>query len=183
MAKNNKNGPRPKYKKNKKQRSALDCAVQNQSAATNIAAAKPAESAGQLAEQKRAQYALQAVEHGIQASQNEAEYKHSELKAYIRRLPGMIQMNGFGQALAFFYAKRQSSKAYGAVYQIVENWLCKEGQVYADTSGSEHRLLTAITSQDQNSYRQAQAETQALMLWVKKFAEALILKEPETHND
>jgi CRISPR-associated protein Cmr5 len=139
---------------------------------------------GQLIEQQRAQYALKAVNQAIHHSEDEHAYKHTELKAYIRRFPGMVQMNGFGQAVAFYYSKRATSKAYGAVYTIVEEWLCGPDQVYSSyLHDGPHPLLTAITSEDQNSYRAAQAETQALMLWIKKFADALILNPDQANTD
>jgi CRISPR-associated protein Cmr5 len=140
--------------------------------------------ARQLIEQKRAQYALLAINDAILQSKDGTAYQLTELKAYIRRFPGMVQMNGFGQAVAFYYSKRNSSQAYGAVYQLVEKWLCSSGQIYSTQQyNGPHALLTAITSKDQNSYRAAQAETQALMLWVKKFADALILSPAEINTD
>lgn len=149
---------------------------------------------GQLAEQKRAQYALKTLKEALANSSDESDFRHSELKAYVRRLPSMIQINGFGQAMAFYYAKSSMSgktrnnadndkkaadNAYGVVYRLVENWLCQGDQVYAETPSGMHPLLTAITENDQQRYRAAQAETHALMRWVKKFAEALIVKNDE----
>ena len=179
MAKSKKRGqqpsaPRPKCQKNKPTQNIV--VSSHVKAPTVSTESRERPSAGQLAEQSRANYALAALEKAIENSDGERVYKHSELKSYIRRLPGMIQINGFGQAVAFYYSKRESSKAYGAVYKIIENWLCRDGQIYANAASGEHRLLKAITSNDQLVYRRAQAETQALMRWLKTFAEALIIK-------
>lgn len=138
----------------------------------------------QMIEQARAAHALA----WIQASQANSDIAPSELKSYTRRLPGMIQVNGFGQAMAFYYSKRHKSSAYQAVYQLVESWLCgphahqqtTSTPIYAAHTASQPALLTAITSEDQQCYRLAQAETQALLLWAKKFVEALVKDEDGT---
>ncbi|EKO3893599.1 type III-B CRISPR module-associated protein Cmr5 [Vibrio metschnikovii] len=135
--------------------------------------------APQLLEQKRAEFALNQIKAALELPED-GKYKHSQVKSFCRRFPGMVQSNGFGQAVAFFYSKRNDYPAYGTIYTLVEKWLCRDGQVYgAFNDAAEPKLLTAITQSDQNAYRQASAETQALMIWVKKFAEGLILKEEE----
>lgn len=132
----------------------------------------------QLIEQARAGYALQWLEH----AKNLPDIKQSELKSYVRRLPAMIQMNGFGQAMAFYYSRKAKNAAYKHIYQMVSDWLCSNA-VHQQQSSSPvydkapQGLMAAITSHDQLLYRQAQAETQALMRWVKKFTEALIIEE------
>ena len=135
-------------------------------------------SANQLMEQRRACYALKAIRQALA----EPGVEPKELKSYVRRLPGMIQTNGFGQALAFYYSKRAKYRAYGTVYQMIEDWLCQDGQVYAHAEG-QARLLRAITEHDQARYRQAQAETMALMLWIKKFAEAFIVVDESNSEE
>lgn len=131
----------------------------------------------QLIEQARAVYALKWLE----SAKKQNGIKQPELKSYVRRLPGMIQMNGFGQAMAFYYS-RQKNEAYRQIYELVSNWLCSSvphhqqssAPVYSD---AKEGLMVAITSNDQQHYRQAQAETLALLRWVKKFTEALIIEE------
>lgn len=140
----------------------------------------------QLVEQARAAYALG----WIQQAQTHNDIKTSELKSFTRRLPGMIQMNGFGQAMAFYYAKREKSAAYREVYALVENWLCGPHDhqqttgfpLYAAHADSQPALLKAITLEDQYHYRYAQAETQALLRWAKKFAEALLAEDESVHD-
>ncbi|AVI62973.1 type III-B CRISPR module-associated protein Cmr5 [Halomonas sp. GFAJ-1] len=131
----------------------------------------------QLMTQQRANFALQAVQDAIANPSIESK----EFKSQVRRLPGMLQVNGFGQAIAFYYAKGKSGKlpACGEVYALLERWLCEKSphSPYRGVGAAEPRLLTAITSADQQAYRQAQAETQALLQWVKRFCEGLIVKE------
>lgn len=142
-----------------------------------------------LIEQRRASFALARLEQALDKPEA-GKYRHSQLKSFLRRLPAMIQMNGFGQALAFYYAKRTTYEAYGVVYKLLEDWLCAEGQVYADAAGEvaaglmpeQPHLLYVVTSHSQQEYRLAEAEAQALLGWAKKFAEALVLK-PETQEE
>lgn len=129
-----------------------------------------------LIEQQRAEFALRAVEQALQRPESE-RYQHKELRSYARTLPAMIQSNGFGQTMAFFYAKREKFESYGLLYKMVEDWLYQPGNVYANGPQDAPRLLRAITTHDQMHYRRAQAETMALMIWVKKFAEAFIVAD------
>lgn len=165
-----------KYKKNKVEKPTVTVvtkdSVRPASARSSVTLEGPL-----LLEQQRAQYALAQIQAAVLRPQ-EGKYKHSQIKSFTRRFPGMVQANGFGQAAAFFYSKRNDYPAYGVIYELVEGWLCQEGQVYADFAQHESpKLLKAITQSDQYAYRQATAETQALMIWVKKFAQGLILSD------
>lgn len=164
------------YKKNKAEKSAVKVVVKEHAKAAPSRTTAPTQGP-LLLEQQRAQYALAQIQAAVLRPQ-EGKYKHSQVKSFTRRFPGMVQANGFGQAAAFFYSKRNDYPAYGVIYELVEGWLCQEGQVYADFAQHESpKLLKAITQSDQYAYRQATAETQALMIWVKKFAQGLILSE------
>ncbi|MBE0508531.1 MAG: type III-B CRISPR module-associated protein Cmr5 [Marinospirillum sp.] len=136
-----------------------------------------------LIEQQRAAFALKRITEAVN-KQEGGRYKHSQVKSFSRRFPSMVQANGFGQAAAFFYSKRNDHEAYGVIYQLVEDWLTDEGQVYAAAKEAPApKLLYAITQGDQQAYRLATAETQALMIWVKKFAQGLIQAEEDSGND
>ena len=149
----------------------------NASKAVGQTSEKKDENSAKLMAQQRADFALKAVQAAIANPSIESK----EFKSQVRRLPGMLQVNGFGQAMAFYYAKGKSGNlpACGEVYALLERWLCEESphSPYRGVDASEPRLLTAITSADQQAYRQAQAETQALLQWVKRFCEGLIVKE------
>ena len=160
-----------KYKKKQQQPSAVSSVVAN--------VQKPVMPAPQMLEQQRAEFVLNKIKVATERPE-EGKYKHSQVKSFCRRFPSVVQANGFGQTVAFFYAKRNDYPAYGVIYQLVEDWLCQKGQVYAAFADAQSpKLLIAITQSDQNAYRHATAETQALMIWVKKFAEGLILKDEE----
>ncbi|MEZ5448797.1 MAG: type III-B CRISPR module-associated protein Cmr5 [Thiolinea sp.] len=56
------------------------------------------------------------------------------------------------------------------MYELLSTWLTRADQPYA---GKSH-LLQGITEENMHCYRLAQAEAQALMDWVKKFATAYL---------
>lgn len=113
----------------------------------------------QTMQQKRAQYALSRVESDKQHGANQKEYK-----SYASGLPAMIQMNGLGQAAAFY---RSQGGTYKQLYDLLSGWLSKPDQPYAGLD-----LLQGIIQCDMRSYLLAQAEALALLSWVKKFAKA-----------
>ncbi len=121
----------------------------------------------QTMQQKRAKYALEQVEQAIKGKINQKEFK-----AYAANLPAMIHINGLGQAAAFFKSKGDTHEA---LYTILSNWLCGNVE-YASTQPYSDcdNLLAGITTKDMHQYRVAQAEAQALMDWVKKFAKAFM---------
>lgn len=114
----------------------------------------------QTVQQERARFALEKVEKARSDSVNEKEFK-----AYASQLPAMIHMNGLGQAAAFF---RSKGGTHQKLYDILSEWLCQDGKPYSRNED----LLHGITREDMHHYRLAQAEAQALMDWVKKFAKA-----------
>lgn len=125
----------------------------------------------QTMQQKRAKYALEQVE---AAEQNKISRK--EYKSYASSLPAMIQVNGLGQAAAFYRSKgadnNEKGKAYMALYDLLSGWLSKTGQPYEGLD-----LLAGITKKNMHAYQLAQAEALALLNWVKKFAKAFMEEE------
>lgn len=121
----------------------------------------------QTIQQKRAAYALTAVTKAATDAK-----LHKEYKSYASGLPAMIHMNGLGQAAAFYKSKGDT---HGLLYDLLSKWLCGEGQPYHGCKD----LLDGITTKDMHAYRLAQAESQALMDWVKKFAKAFMTDDEE----
>jgi CRISPR-associated protein Cmr5 len=123
----------------------------------------------QTMQQRRAQYALQRVKKvADENKENKAFFK--EYKSYAAALPAMIHMNGLGQAAAFYRSKGDTHRE---LYDLLSGWLCQEGQSFAGKTD----LLDGITGSNMHTYRLAQAEAQALMDWVKKFAKAYMTEE------
>lgn len=120
-------------------------------------------------EQQRAAKAFESVK-SIKGKVFEEKYK-----ALASGAPADIQINGLGQTLAFWKAKANKPQLneHKALYQHVADWvkerLQKEGATLpANTDLLEWLMQTATTEQ----YRRATAETSALLLWLKRFAEA-----------
>lgn len=124
----------------------------------------------QTLQQQRAAHALQCVKAYADAHTNKKD--HSEYKSYASALPAMIHMNGLGQAAAFFKSK---GGTHQVLYTLLSDWLCAENKPFSGRGD----LLEGITRADMQTYRLAQAEAQALMDWVKKFAKAYLRKDKE----
>ncbi|WP_020559175.1 type III-B CRISPR module-associated protein Cmr5 [Thiofilum flexile] len=129
----------------------------------------------QTIQQQRAKYALEKVK---SAAFDNPRIGHKEFKSYASNLPAMIHMNGLGQAAAFFKSKGNSSPEHAELYMILSNWLCNrhdnEQTMPQQPYSNYPDLLEGITQADMHTYRLAQAEAQALMDWVKKFAKAFM---------
>jgi CRISPR-associated protein Cmr5 len=130
----------------------------------------------QTIQQHRARYALEWVE----AAQFCHRLDLEAFKARAAELPAMIQMNGLGQAAAF-YRMKGDKHAHRTLYDILSGWLCRKENEYTPEAGIYDQydgLIAGITTADQNAYRLAQAEALALMDWVKRFAKAFIADRP-----
>lgn len=113
------------------------------------------------AEQERAAFALQLV----QSVSGEAR---REFKPLAQSAPADIQANGLAQTLAFWKAKNKPhhQKLYGGVSQ----WVGRQMGL-----GERADVLEWITRQASSvEYRRATAHALAVLLWIKRFAEAEI---------
>jgi CRISPR-associated protein Cmr5 len=119
----------------------------------------------QLLEQKRARYAWDRVNEVKDGS------FRKEYKALARSAGADIQTNGLGQTLAFWKSKRDS-EAHSNLYDHVSNWVGKQLHESWDTADLLAKLTERETSIDQ--YRQATTEAAAVLVWLKRFAEAEI---------
>ena len=128
-------------------------------------------------EQQRANYALQEVKRVLLKLTDKDEQK--EFKSYVTSMPAMIQMNGLGQAVAFYRSKfkegGKGASAYKELYTIIEQWLCSAE--YPASVYDEYDLLQGITKNDMQQYRIAQSELQKLLVWMKKMVAAFIDSE------
>jgi CRISPR-associated protein Cmr5 len=112
-------------------------------------------------EQQRAAHALEKIQK-IQSGK--------KFTSIANGFPTMIHTNGLGQAIAFCMGKGE--KQYDEIVGMLASWLCDTGKPFAGTESNE--ILQTITKQDMQTYMLAQAEAMAYLLWVKKFAKALI---------
>lgn len=128
----------------------------------------------QSMEQQRAAFALLKVG-AVVADKDTAK----RFKAYANSLPAMIQSSGLGQSLAFAKAKGNGkgpeAGAWLAIYKSLDIWL-QQQHIWPDAE-EDSDVLALLVQGDQMQYRRAQAEAQALLVWLKQFARADIAEE------
>lgn len=120
----------------------------------------------QSKDQQRAKHALEAIEN------LKDKMEHSKVKSAVSGLPAMIHMNGLGHAFAFFLSDVKNFPEREKIVEIVFDWLKKDGEVLKNYTNIS--ALNAITQVDMTTYQIAQQEAQAYLLWLKKFARALL---------
>jgi CRISPR-associated protein Cmr5 len=118
----------------------------------------------QTLEQRRAAQAWNQTER-VDKSLSKKEYG-----SLVRGLPAMIQTDGLGQTLAFLKAKDKDE--HRAAYTNLKEWLAGE-------FGFTDDLLPWLINQPSDVYRRVTSETQAYLLWLKRFAEAKGWKNEE----
>ena len=135
-------------------------------------------------------------ERGREAWNNVREIKKLSSKeqqgyrSLARGLNAMIQINGLGQTLGFFYAKSRNDKGKPdpekAHYQLLDhltNWMRDKkhfSAVNADKMGSQYDgLLSWVLDKDTSSsdYRRATTECLAYGRWLGRFAEAELAED------
>ena len=125
----------------------------------------------QTIQQKRAAFSYERVR-AIVSGTTPDDKTPQRFKAYANSFPAKVQMNGLGQALAFARSKSGATaegKAWQHLYRLVSDWLARPEGCFVNQD-----VLEGIMSADMQVYCQAQAEVQALMVWVKQFASAEI---------
>jgi len=147
---------------------------------------QPRETLRQNIEQQRGQQAwLDVLEIRDQQRNEDLEKKY---RALARGLNAMIQINGLGQTLGFFYAKagkewreKHSKNEHYYLLKHLTNWMHGHfSETIADsTDNNFNGFLDWITSAASSTdYRRATTECLAFGNWLRRFAEAE-LKEPD----
>jgi len=134
-------------------------------------------------QQNRARYALAEIKRVLESNEmaqgreqdsdssgDRNKKMRAEYKSYAAAFPAMIHMNGLGQAAAFYKSK---GGTHARLYKLLSDWLCRDDQPFSGQTD----LINAMSESDMQTYRLAQAEAQALMDWVKKFAKAYLVDE------
>ena len=125
-------------------------------------------------EQRRANYAWQRID---EVKKKGFAKKYGQLA---RGAPADVQTNGLGQTLAFwrangFKAGKAQQNEHAQLLQDVSRWVMEERFHWSHEKG----LLGWITGDGATTdgYRQATVETLALLVWIKRFAEAELGEE------
>ena len=124
----------------------------------------------QSLDQRRAKHALDC----IKKRQKDGKKQQSDYLSYVKALPATILQNGLGQAMATLLAtaKGKEDDPHHRLYGDVQSWLCSDDEDAPFPNKGD--LLEAITRSDQQHYLKAQAEAQAYLIWLKKFAAAFL---------
>ena len=155
----------------------------------------------QTKEQERAKYAWKCVENVFEVAKQIGEKEEAELRSkgksaedarnrgeakrrafesdygsLARGLPALIQTNGLGQTLAYLMSKGKGdlSKPHQLLYLHISKWVTKELGW-----GENDNLLVKLTQESSANYRRATSEAMALLIWLRRFAEARLVKEEE----
>jgi len=110
----------------------------------------------------------------LQSEKGGEEWK-GKYGSVVRKLPSYILTNGLGQTLAFLKAKGKGEPGneHEVLYQHLEGWLRRQLGINGNLLDW---LVSKATSQQ---YRLATMEALALLQWLKRFAEAELLKGGE----
>lgn len=124
-------------------------------------------------EQGRATYALSCAKEGKNLKDLDKEYK-----AYVRKIPTLIQVNGLGATLAFVKSKSKEEKdkkgyVYKIIYKQIAEWLQYKGLLLSEKDHEED-LLEKVVELNSPTYRVVTGEVLALFKWLSRFAEGLI---------
>lgn len=121
-------------------------------------------------EQGRAAFAYICAEEGAQLKDKASEYK-----AYAKKIPMFIKVNGLGATMAFVWSKGHGNKAYKLLYNHIERWLLEDEKNIIEFE--EGKIAAKLTEVSSPVYRAVTIEVLAFLNWVKRFADALIEKE------
>lgn len=121
----------------------------------------------QLISQQRAAFALTKIECALR----ESPENQRQIRTVANSIPVQIQRTGLGQTLAFALSKqaKNDGKGWHFLYEILQEWLCHSQQIYAGNT-----LMASLCNGDMLQYQQAQAEALELLVWVRKFARAML---------
>ncbi|WP_201583278.1 type III-B CRISPR module-associated protein Cmr5 [Psychrobacter jeotgali] len=128
----------------------------------------------QSRDQLRAKHALEKIEL-FQNQKKPIILTDKDIKSAVSGLPAMIHMNGLGHAFAFYLSDIKNFPARAALVDAVFDWLKNHSGVFQSLEDLNSLTpLKAITHSDLQTYQIAQQEAQAYLLWLKKFARALL---------
>lgn len=122
-------------------------------------------------ENGRAAFAFQKVKDFVQGGN---EKRNKEYSSYIKKLPAMIQTNGLGQSLAFYYANKNN--VYGDIYRQIEEWIRKKqpGLLSKYTHQGNEEFVEIIINMNSGDYRIISNEVLAYLNWMRRFADGMI---------
>lgn len=128
-------------------------------------------------EEGRAAYAFTAVKKAV----NDSNIDNKELRSYIKKMPTMIQVNGLGQTLAFYYSKKDSNRRqnqYQVVYKMVAEWILKYKYPHLSENYTDD-LVECVINLDSKQYKLVTNEVMSLLNWLRRFVEGMTKENDE----
>ena len=90
-----------------------------------------------------------------------------DYKRFVKKMPMMIQTNGLGHTLAFYYSK---NGAHRQVYNDLKEW-CAHSM---DSISNDGELIEQIVNLDSEYYKWVTLEILAYLNWMRRFVEGMI---------
>ncbi len=137
------------------------------------------------ADRERAKYAFMCVK-----DLNDG-VKKSEYKSYVKSFPMMILQNGFGNAIAFAYSKSKDKKgehtSWAWVLWHLRCWLEGDTDSSNGLNSFDNKIKTFIENRilktDSSTYRKLEKEAVALLNWLRRFAEGMIVEKDNSGGE
>lgn len=136
-----------------------------------------------MLDQERAAAAWSAVQTVVT---REAKLQ-GEYRALARGFAAMIQINGFGPACAFLFAKSKSTEknrsatAHALLLAHLQSWLRQHFLSLREQQPLIDWLTAATTTSDE--YRRATIEVFAYLVWLSRFAEGALAAPEQEGSD
>ncbi|MCL6663373.1 type III-B CRISPR module-associated protein Cmr5 [Paenibacillus amylolyticus] len=121
----------------------------------------------------RASYAFQEVQKAV--NQLSSSEKIKLYSSYLKRLPSMIQVNGLGQSMAFYFSKGKENQ-YDLIYQSISNWIMNKPELQMERNKD---FLGELVSLNSEQYRRVTTEVHALLNWMRKFATGMCSEQEQ----
>ena len=114
------------------------------------------------------------IEEAQKKGADKARSFENDYGSQARGLPALIQVNGLGQTLAYLLSKgkNDSEKPHQKLYAHLAKWVKGEMKWNDDTE-----LMQKLTHCSSTHYRRATTEAMALLVWLRRFTEARLIKE------
>ena len=130
-------------------------------------------------ENGRAAFAFAKVKQAV----HDNNVDQDKLRSFIKKMPTMIQVNGLGQTLAFYYSKRNKEKEHKVVYDMMNEWLVVRNEVQLfEQAHQQIELVENIINLNSREYKIATAETLAILNWMRRFVEGMVETKGKNKN-
>lgn len=124
---------------------------------------------------ERAAYAFEKVKGFVNAEKDNTQIQ-KEYRSYLKKMPAMVQVNGLGETLAFYYAK---DGAYRVIYEQIAGWIRKSMRALINKDDENKEFIEILVSMNSPEYRLVTMEVLALLNWMHRFAEGMIDAKPQ----